>query len=94
MRGPPRQSLLVRLLGVYMLFTVAVLGMGFVVNLVMQRQLRADAQAADVALGQAIARDVDAKLNTARRSLERLSELDAVRRGDADAMEPVFRAFQ
>ena len=58
MRGPPRQSLLVRLLGVYLLFTVAVLAMGFVVNLVMQRQLRADAQAADLALGQAIARDV------------------------------------
>ena len=94
MRGSPRQSLLVRLLGVYMLFTVAVLGMGFVVNLVMQRQLRADAQAADVALGQAIARDVDAKLNTARRSLERLSELEAVRQGDTDAMEPVFLAFQ
>jgi PAS domain S-box-containing protein len=89
-----RQSLLVRLLGAYLLFVAVVLVTGFAVNLVMQRQLQTDVHTADLALAQAIALDVDAKLRGARESLGKLSALDEVQRGDSAAMERAFRAFK
>ncbi|HEU5099627.1 MAG TPA: ATP-binding protein [Roseiflexaceae bacterium] len=89
-----RQSLLVRLLGVYLLFVAVVLGTGYAVNLVMQQQLRTDVHAADLSLAQAIAGDVDSKLRGARESLSELSQLDEVRGGDSTAMAPAFRAFK
>jgi PAS domain S-box-containing protein len=91
---PARQSLLVRLLGAYLLFVALVLGTGFAVNRVMQGQIQADVQRADLALAQAIALDVDAKLRGARESLGELSTLDEVQRGDGAAMAGVFRAFK
>jgi signal transduction histidine kinase len=91
---PTRQSLLIRLLGAYLLFVAVVLGTGYAVNRVMQGQIQADVQRADLALAQAIALDVDAKLRGARESLGELSTLDAVQRGDNIAMEGVFHAFK
>jgi PAS domain S-box-containing protein len=89
-----RQSLLVRLLGAYLLFVALVLGTGYAVNWIMQGQIQADVQRADLALAQAIALDVDAKLRGARDSLEELSALDEVQSGDVIAMERAFRAFK
>ncbi len=89
-----RQSLLVRLLGAYLLFVALVLGTGHAVNQFMREQIQTDVQRADLALAQAIALDVDAKLRGARESLGELSTLDAVQRGDGGAMEGVFRAFK
>jgi PAS domain S-box-containing protein len=91
---PIRQSLLVRLLGAYLLFVAVVLGTGYAVNRVMQRQLQTDVHTADLALAQAIALDVDAKLRGARESLEELSALDEVQRSDSAAMTRAFRAFK
>lgn len=88
------QSLLVRLLGAYLLFVVLVLGTGSAVNRVMQSQIQTDVQRADLALAQAIALDVDAKLRGAGDSLRELSMLAPVQRGDAVAMESVFQAFK
>jgi len=70
---PTRQSLLVRLLGAYLLFVALVLGTGYAVNRIMQSQIQMDVQRADLALAQAIALDVDAKLRSARDSLVELS---------------------
>jgi hypothetical protein len=89
-----RQSLLVRLLGAYLLFVALVLGIGYAVNWIMQGQIQADVQRADLALAQAIALDVDAKLRGAHDSLEQLSALDEVQSGDEIAMERAFRAFK
>src|SRR5829696_8784489 len=89
-----RQSLLVRLLGAYLLFVAVVLGTGYAVNRVMQRQLQTDVHTADLALAQAIALDVDAKLRGARESLEESSALDEVQRSDSAAMTRAFRAFK
>jgi PAS domain S-box-containing protein len=91
---PTRQSLLIRLLGAYLLFVAVVLGTGFAVNRVMQEQVQTDVQRADLALAQAIALDVDAKLRGARDSLAELSRFDSMQRGDAAAMEAVFQAFK
>ena len=89
-----RQSLLVRLLGAYLLFVALVLGIGYAVNWIIQGQIQADVQRADLALAQAIALDVDAKLRGARDSLAELSALDEVQSGDGIAMERAFRAFK
>ena len=89
----PRHSLLTRLLGTYLLFVVIVLTTAFVVRQIMEQQLLRDVQAADLALAQSIALDVDAKLASARASIADLSALDEVRGGDLTAMQPIFRAF-
>ena len=94
MKLPARQSLLVRLLGGYLAFVAVVLGTGFAVNQLMQRQLQANVHAADLALAQAIALDVDTKLGGAREALGQLGALDDVLRGDAAAMERAFLAFK
>jgi signal transduction histidine kinase/HAMP domain-containing protein len=94
MVGRSRRSLLVRLLGAYLLFVALVLGTGLAVNLLMQRQLRADVQAADLALAQSIALDIDDKLRSAYESLAELGTLDPVRRDNRAAMEQAFRAFR
>src|SRR5262249_7705988 len=60
----------------------------------MQSQIQTDVHRADLALAQAIALDVDAKLRGARESLRELSALDDVRRGDSAAMDHAFRAFK
>ena len=89
-----RQSLLTRLLGTYLVFVGLVLGTGLAVNVLMQRQLRADVQSSDLALAQAIALDVDGSLRSARESLTELSTLPEVQRGDHAGMERAFRAFK
>ncbi|HMA35355.1 MAG TPA: ATP-binding protein [Chloroflexia bacterium] len=89
-----RQSLLVQVLGVYLLFVGLVLGTGLAVNMAGQDQLRTRVQDADLALAQAIALETDSKLSTARASLAALADLDAVRHDDSAAMLAAFRAFK
>ncbi|MEO6457472.1 MAG: ATP-binding protein [Chloroflexia bacterium] len=89
-----RQSLLVQLLGTYLLFVAVVLGVGLAVNIVIQGQLRSEVEAHDLALAQAIALDTDARLRNARESLTGLSEIATVRQGDTVALNSAFQAFK
>lgn len=89
-----RGSLLVQLLGGYLLFIGVVLATGVGANVVVQRQLRAEIHASDLALAQEIALETDSKLGNARESLAALARLDDVRRGTAPAMVHDFEAFK
>jgi signal transduction histidine kinase len=88
-----RQSLLVQLLGVYMLFVAVVLGAGLAVGAVVQR-LRTEVEAADLALARAIALDTDTRMRNASASLAELARLDSLRSGDLARMTSTFRAFK
>ncbi len=89
-----RQSLLVQLLGVYLLFVAGVLGAYLEVNSVAQRQVTTEVQSADLALAQEVALDTAGKLDSVRTALIGLSGLDAVRRADTRAMAGAFEAFE
>ncbi|MBV9279453.1 MAG: GAF domain-containing protein [Chloroflexi bacterium] len=89
-----RRSLLVQLLGGYLLFVVAVLAIDFQVNAVVQQQVTNQVQTTDLALGQEIAQETHARLDGARTALVRLGRLPAVRRGETGAMRAPFQAFQ
>jgi len=89
-----RGSLLVQLLGGYLLFIGVVLATGVGANVVVQRQLRAEIHASDLALAQEIALETDSKLRNARESLAALARLDDVRRGTVPAMVHDFEAFK
>jgi len=89
-----RRSLLVQLLGVYLLFVAAVLGAYLAVNSVAQQQVTAEVKTTDLALAQEIALDTDAKLRGVEAALVHLSQLDAVRRGDVGAMAGLFQTFE
>lgn len=89
-----RRSLLVQLLGVYLLFVAVVLGAYLEVNSVARRQATTDAQTADLALAQEVALDTAGKLTSVRAALIGLSGLDAVRRTYTRAMATTFQAFE
>jgi signal transduction histidine kinase/HAMP domain-containing protein len=89
-----RQSLLVQLLGIYLIFASMVLGAGALVNSLVRQQLRAEAEIADLALAQSIALQTDTRVNVARTSLTALAGLDSVRQGDQEAMSVSFQAFK
>ncbi len=89
-----RRSLLVQLLGVYLLFVAAVLGAYLAVNSVAQQQVTAEVKTTDLALAQEIALDTDAKLRGVEAALVHLSRVDAVRRGDVGAMAGLFQTFE
>lgn len=89
-----RQSLLVQLLGIYLLFVAVILSIGGMVNLVVRQQLTAEIQAADLALAQAIALQTNTKVDNDRASLSALAQLDSVRRDDRAAMNTSFQAFK
>src|SRR5436305_2631215 len=80
-----RQSLLVQLLSVYLLFVIVVLIGGVEVNAVVEQQLRNDAQASDRALAQEIALETSLHLRDAENALVALGKL-AVQAGTPDAM--------
>ena len=89
-----RRSLLVQLLGVYLLFVTVIIGADLKVNDVAQQQVTSQVQTTDLALAQEIAHETDSKLRTAEKALVKLARLDAVRRGNTGAMESVFDAFR
>jgi hypothetical protein len=57
-------------------------------------QLQAQVQAADLALAQAIALELDNKLHGAQAALEELAQLDELRTGDQATIGRVVRAFK
>lgn len=87
-----RRSLLVQMLGVYLAFVAVVIGTGAGLNAVLEGQLRAQVQAADMALAQQIAIETSITLHDAQSALEGLAQLPAVRSGDPTAMEAAFTA--
>lgn len=89
-----RRSLLVQLLGVYLLFVAAVLATDLEVNSVAQQQVSAEVQTTDLALAQEIALQTDTQLRGITAALIQLSHLDAVRRGDVGAMASAFQAYK
>jgi PAS domain S-box-containing protein len=89
-----RHSLLVPLLGVYLLFVAAVLGAYLEVYSVAQQQVRAEVQTTDLALAQQIALDTDTELRGIEGALVQLSHLAVVRQGHTGAMASAFQAFK
>ncbi|HEX9039128.1 MAG TPA: ATP-binding protein [Ktedonobacterales bacterium] len=89
-----RQSLLVQMISLYLVFALVVLGAGLVVNAVLEGQLRGQVQSADLALAQETALETRDSLVSAERSVEELSRLGAVRSGDQVAMIEDFQAFR
>ncbi|HEX8917568.1 MAG TPA: ATP-binding protein [Chloroflexota bacterium] len=90
----PRRSLLVQLLGVYLLFVAAIFAADYKVNAVAQQQVTSQVQTTDLALAQEISRETETKISGAESTLVRLSRLDAVRRGDVAAMSAAFQSFR
>jgi PAS domain S-box-containing protein len=90
----PRRSLLVQLLGVYLLFVAAIFAADYKVNAVAQQQVTSQVQTTDLALAQEIARETENKIRGAESTLVRLSHLDAVRRKDLTEMSDAFRSFR
>ncbi|MGH2487744.1 MAG: hypothetical protein ACRDHE_17220 [Ktedonobacterales bacterium] len=78
-----RRSLLMQLLGVYLLFVVIVLATGLESNAVAQQQLRSEVQTTDLALGQEVALDIYSKINSVEDSLVVLSPLAAANASSA-----------
>src|SRR3977135_932226 len=75
MRHFLRQSLLIQLLSVYLLFVLLVLISGVEVNTVVEQQLRNDVQASDQALAQEIALHTSIQLSDAENSVIQLGSL-------------------
>jgi hypothetical protein len=89
-----QRSLLRQLLGVYLVFVTVVLGTGLAINGGVQDRLRAEVQASDLALAQAIALETGDALRDARDSLRDLGDLPAVRTADLPTMAAAFAAFK
>lgn len=90
----PRRSLLVQLLGVYLLFVALVIGIDLKVNEVARQQVISQFQSSDLALAQEIALDTDSQLSSTTHALRNLSSLAAVQHGNVRAMVHDFRAFK
>jgi signal transduction histidine kinase len=88
-----RRSLLSQLLSVYLLFVVAVLVGGVIVNAVVEQQLTYNVQASDQALAQEIATQTSLQLRDAERSVATLGKL-AMQATSPAKMESIFQAFQ
>lgn len=87
-------SLIRPLLGGYLVFVLVVLGAGMAVTTYVRGQLQAQVQAADLALAQAVALELDNKLQSAQDALKELARLDELRNGDPAAIQRVLRAFK
>ena len=85
-----RQSLLIQLLSVYLAFVVIVLIGGIVVNVVVEQELRNDAQASDQALAQEIAVETSLHLSDSESALSKLGNLAI----QDDAPTTIVRLFQ
>ncbi len=85
-----RRDLGLQLLALYVLFIGPVLVGALIFDRVMQRNLEAEARAADVALAQAIALETDAALTNAVRTVQSLAGRREVQQGDVDGMRVTF----
>ncbi len=88
-----RQSLLVQLLSVYLAFVVVVLIGGIVVNVVVEQELRNDAQASDQALAQEIAVETSLHLSDSESALAKLGNL-AIQDDAPATIVSLFQTFQ
>ncbi|GCF07113.1 hypothetical protein KDI_06770 [Dictyobacter arantiisoli] len=88
-----RQSLLIQLLSVYLLFIIVVLLGGVGVDTVVERQLQNDAQASELALAQDIALDTSQQIHDAESALVALSNL-ALQSPSSDTTATIFHIFQ
>lgn len=93
-RELPRRSLLVQLLGVYLVFVAAIFAADYKVNAVAQQQVASQVQTTDLALAQEISHETESKFGGAERTLVQLSRLDSVRRGNVGTMSDTFQSFR
>ncbi len=89
-----RRSLLVQLLGTYVLFVLAVLSASLAVNAVVAQRLQSDVQASDQALAQEVAVQTSLTLRDAESSLVQLSLLPAFHTGQRDAIMSALQAYK
>jgi C4-dicarboxylate-specific signal transduction histidine kinase len=85
-----RQSLAFRLLALYLLFVVPVLGVALLFDTQASRRLQADVSAADLSLAEAIALETDALLLKAQQAVEAFAQMPAVTEMDLAGMEEAF----
>jgi signal transduction histidine kinase len=89
-RRRSRQNLALRLLALYLLFVVPVLGVALLFDVQASRRLQADVSAADLSLAEAIALETDALLLKAQQAVETFAQLPAVVEMDLVGMEEAF----
>ena len=89
-----RRSLLMQVLGVYLLFVIIVLATGLGSNAVAQQQLRAEVQTTDLALGQEVALDIYSRINSVEDSLVVLSPSTAASAGSTSQMNQLLSTFK
>lgn len=89
-RRGSRQSLALRLLALYLLFVVPVLGVALLFDVQASRRLQADVSAADLSLAEAIALETDALLLKAQQAVEAFARMPAVVEMDLGGMEKAF----
>jgi PAS domain S-box-containing protein len=98
MRQLVRGSLLVQMLGIYLVFVLVVLAAGAAVDAVVQQRLQSDVQASDQALAQEIAIDTSHTLGDAESSLRNLAaalyQRGAVSPGGSAALQSALLGFQ
>ena len=87
------RSLLVQLLSVYLLFVIVVLAGGMGVNVIVEQQLRNDAQASDQALAQEIALETNLQMRDTESALVALGKL-VMQANTSEAIAKTFQAFQ
>ena len=85
-----RQSLALRLLALYLLFVVPVLGVALLFDSQASRRLQADVSAADLSLAEAIALETDALLLKAQQAVEAFAQMPAVTEMDLAGMQDAF----
>lgn len=88
-----RQSLLIQLLSMYLLFVLAVLIGGVEVNAIVEQQLRNNVQAANQALAQEIALNTSIQLSDAENALVGLGKQVATA-STSQQIESIFSTFQ
>jgi signal transduction histidine kinase len=84
------QDLAFRLLALYLLFVVPVLGIALWFDVQASRRLEADVSAADLSLAEAIALETDALLLKARQAVEAFAQMPAVVEMDRAGMAAAF----
>lgn len=89
-----RRSLLGQLLSGYLIFVSILAAGGVALSALVQRQLQADVQGADLALATAIALETATSMAEARESVAALAGLASVRAGDQPAMRRDFATFK
>jgi signal transduction histidine kinase len=85
-----RRDLGLQLLAVYLLFVLPVVVAGLAFDAYSSRRLKADVEAADLALARAIALETDARISDAFQTVEQLAREPAVIAASSEGMEAIF----